>query len=103
MYLKFNDRNDPRFGVDCGGKGHGTAVASLIGGNQFGVAKEVSLKVVRVTDLQDDSDRCTMGRAQDALAGIVYVRKTVRRQWRTQGYRPEAITVGGQIGKMTQG
>jgi len=40
---KFNDRNDPRFGVDCGGKGRGTAVASLIGGNQFGAAKKVSL------------------------------------------------------------
>lgn len=69
-------------------KGHGTAVASLIGGNRFGVAKEVSLKAVRVTDLQDDSGMCTMSRAQDALAGIVFVRKDVRRKWRAQGYRP---------------
>jgi subtilisin family serine protease len=38
---------DPRYGIDC--NNHGTFVASTIGGNRLGIAKEATIYAVKVT------------------------------------------------------
>ncbi|MFE9845264.1 S8 family peptidase [Streptomyces goshikiensis] len=43
--------SDGRNGADC--TGHGTHVAGTVGGKDFGVAKDVKLVAVRVTDCRD--------------------------------------------------
>lgn len=43
-----NNSNDPGNANDC--DGHGTHVAGTIGGTSYGVAKQITLKAVRVLD-----------------------------------------------------
>ncbi len=50
-------------GRDC--NGHGTAVAAVVGGGTFGVAKEVRLRGVRVTDCKGHGKVSAMVRALD--------------------------------------
>lgn len=57
--LEITDPNS----ADC--NGHGTLVASLVGGNTYGVAKQVRLVGIKVTD------ECTTTGESDALAGAV--------------------------------
>ena len=52
-------------GKDC--NGHGTHVAGTIGGTQYGVAKDVTLKAVRVLDCQGS------GTDADVVAGMDWV------------------------------
>ena len=56
---------DNRFGDDC--NGHGTSVASVLGGNTFGAAKAVRLHGVRVFDCEGGGDESTV------LAGVDWV------------------------------
>ena len=51
---------------DCVGDGHGTAVASIVGGTTFGVAKQVSLLPVRVFN-------CDGTGASNVIAGVDWV------------------------------
>lgn len=44
----FNDVNEGGDGSDC--DNHGTAVASASGGNSYGIAKEVTLRISKITD-----------------------------------------------------
>jgi aqualysin 1 len=45
---------EPTGGWDC--NGHGTAVASILGGARYGVAKQVTLHIIRVSDAIYDLD-----------------------------------------------
>lgn len=51
------------YGHDC--KGHGTVVASLAGGSTFGIAKEATLNIVKVTD---DTNQCSGTEYPSAIA-----------------------------------
>ncbi len=57
--------NDGNGGTDC--NGHGTFSAGLIGGYEYGVAKEVNLKSVRVLDCNGN------GTASDVIAAIDWI------------------------------
>ena len=53
------------YGQDC--SGHGTHVAGTVGGNQYGVAKNVHLEAVRVLDCHG------IGTTSKIIAGVEYV------------------------------
>lgn len=64
----FLDRDyvqDAGFGVDC--YGHGTAVAGILGGTTYGVAKQVNLHVLKIFDCAGSSD------SADTVAAIEWV------------------------------
>lgn len=48
IYDAYRYNTDPEFGEDK--QGHGTHVASTVGGKKYGVAKKVNIKVVRIFD-----------------------------------------------------
>ncbi len=56
---------DAGFGVDC--YGHGTAVAGILGGTNYGVAKQVTLHVLKVFDCTGSSD------SADTVAAVEWV------------------------------
>ena len=58
------DTFEQRHSVDCSDNGHGTHVAGILGGTNFGVAKDVSLIPIRVFDCDDN------GTVADLLFGI---------------------------------
>jgi subtilisin family serine protease len=58
-------------GRDC--NGHGTHVAGTVGGTRYGVAKDVTLKAVRVLDCQGS------GTDADVVAGMDWVAQHARR------------------------
>ncbi len=67
----FDAVNDGRAGQDC--NGHGTHVAGTIGGQQYGVAKAVSLVAVRVLDCKGS------GTLSGVISGVDWVtRQTAR-------------------------
>lgn len=61
----FDSVNDGRDGDDC--NGHGTHVAGTVGGNVYGVAKNVRLHAVRVLDCQGS------GTMAGVVAGVDWV------------------------------
>jgi subtilisin family serine protease len=61
----YNAINDGNGNTDC--NGHGTFVAGLIGGNTYGVAKEVNLRSVRVLDCSGN------GSTSNIIAGINWI------------------------------
>lgn len=58
-------------GIDC--NGHGTHVAGTIGGSTYGVAKNVSLKAVRVLDCSGS------GSNSGVIAGVDWVRQNAKK------------------------
>lgn len=56
---------DAGFGVDC--FGHGTAVAGILGGTNYGVAKQVTLHVLKIFDCAGVSD------VADTIAAVEWV------------------------------
>ncbi len=61
----YNAISDSNGSTDC--NGHGTFVAALIGGNKYGVAKQVNLKSVRVLDCSGN------GSSSNIIAGINWI------------------------------
>ena len=61
----FRAKTHADFGKDC--NGHGTHVAGILGGKNFGVAKDVSIVSVRVLDCN------ASGSVSNVVAGINYV------------------------------
>ncbi|MBC7880419.1 MAG: S8 family peptidase [Anaerolineae bacterium] len=73
----YNAISDSNGNTDC--NGHGTFVAALIGGNKYGVAKQVNLRSVRVLD-------CTgNGSTSNIIAGINWIT--------TNGVRPAVVNL----------
>ncbi len=67
------DPQDPDYGQDCypDWRGHGTPVAGLVGGSEFGVAKEVDLISVRATACTGEEGSVPMASA--LIDGIDWV------------------------------
>ncbi|TVP59509.1 MAG: S8 family peptidase [Gemmatimonadales bacterium] len=67
------DPQDPDFGQDChpSSTGHGTPVAGIVGGSEFGVAKEVDLISVRATACTGEEGYTSMASA--LIDGIDWV------------------------------
>lgn len=63
--VAFDSMNDGKNGIDC--HGHGTHVAGTVGGNVYGVAKNVALHAVRVLDCKGS------GSTESVVAGIDWV------------------------------
>jgi subtilisin family serine protease len=61
----YRDSNDPQYGEDC--DGHGTHVAGTLGGQTYGVAKQVSIVSVRVLDCEGS------GYVSDIVEGLEWM------------------------------
>jgi subtilisin family serine protease len=68
----------PGYGVDE--DGHGTAVASIIGGTTFGVAKAARLQVVKVYRVSNATDPALRAQLSDFIEGTDWVYSRVQAQ-----------------------
>lgn len=78
-YLDFTVINDGRGASDC--NGHGTAVAALVGGTTFGVAKLAALRAYRVADCAGNLN----------LAGVLAAIDAVMLHWSEEAARVMAL------------